>query len=135
MLYLSRYLIRHKSAYYLHLQQVRDTGHWEPWLLYMLDGVEQTARETIVLIGEMRELMQQTKQRLRTYRFYSQDLLNNLFRHPYTRIEFVQRELKISRITAASYLNQLAADGLLQKQKLGVSNYCINQPLFDLLAR
>ena len=135
VLYLSRYLIRHKSAYYLHLQQVRDTGHWEPWLLYVLDGVEQTARETIVLIGEMRELMQQTKQRLRTYRFYSQDLLNNLFRHPYTRIEFVQRELKVSRVTAASYLNQLAADGLLQKQKLGVSNYYINQPLFDLLAR
>lgn len=135
VLYLSRYLIRHKADYYQHLQRVRDTGNWEPWLLYMLDGVEETARETIILIGEMRELMQRTKQQLRTYRFYSQDLLNNLFRHPYTRIEFVQQELGVSRITAASYLNQMAADGLLQKQKLGVSNYYINQPLFDLLAR
>ncbi|GAB2962123.1 Fic family protein [Hymenobacter coalescens] len=135
VLYLSRYLIRHKADYYRHLQQVRDTDNWEPWLLYMLDGVAQTARETITLIGEMRELMQRTKQQLRNYRFYSQDLLNNLFRHPYTRIEFVQQELGVSRITAAGYLNQLAADGLLQKQKLGVSNYYINQPLFDLLAR
>ncbi|RTQ47205.1 Fic family protein [Hymenobacter gummosus] len=135
VLYLSRYLIRYKADYYRHLQQVRDTGNWEPWLLYMLDGVAQTARETITLIGEMRELMQRTKQQLRNYRFYSQDLLNNLFRHPYTRIEFVQQELGVSRITAAGYLNQLAADGLLQKQKLGVSNYYINQPLFDLLAR
>ncbi|TGE20551.1 Fic family protein [Hymenobacter aquaticus] len=135
VLYLSRYLIRHKADYYHLLQQVRDTGNWEPWLLYMIEGVEQTSRETITLIGEMRDLMQHTKQQLRTYRFYSQDLLNNLFRHPYTRIEFVQQELKVSRITAASYLNQLAADGLLQKQKLGVANYYINQPLFDLLAR
>jgi Fic family protein len=135
VLYLSRYLIRHKADYYRWLQHVRDTGEWEPWLLYMIDGVEQTARETIVLITEMRELMQQTKQRLRGYRFYSQDLLNNLFRHPYTRIEFVQTELKVSRITAAAYLNQLAVDGLLQKQKLGTANFYINQPLFDLLAR
>lgn len=135
VLYLSRYLIRHKADYYQNLQQVRDTGNWEPWLLYMLDGVEQTARETITLIEEMRKLMQRTKQQLRNYRFYSQDLLNNLFRHPYTRIEFVQQELGVSRITAAAYLNQLATDGLLQKQKLGVSNYYINQPLFDLLAR
>lgn len=50
VLYLSRYLIRYKADYYYHLQQVRDTGNWEPWLLYMLDGVEQTARETITLV-------------------------------------------------------------------------------------
>lgn len=105
VLYLSRYIIRHKASYYHYLQQVRDTGNWEPWLLYMLDGVEQTAHETILLIGEMRELMQRTKHQLRSYRFYSQDLLNNLFRHPYTRIEFVQQELGVSRITAAAYLN------------------------------
>ncbi|SEU03076.1 Fic family protein [Hymenobacter actinosclerus] len=134
--YLSRYLIRHKADYYRLLQHVRDTGEWEPWLLYMLTGIEQTARETIRLINDMRQLMQHTRQRLREYKFYSQDLLNNLFRHPYTKIEFVQQELGVSRLTAASYLNQLAAPGgLLQKYKLGKSNYYVNQPLFDLLAR
>ena len=89
-LYLSRFVTQNKADYYHHLQAVRDTGHWEPWLLYLLTGVEQTVRESIQLITELRPLMQKTKQRLRTYKFYSQDLLNSLFRHSYTRIGFVQ---------------------------------------------
>jgi Fic family protein len=136
VLYLSRFITQHKADYYHHLQQVRDTGNWEPWLLYLIAGVEQTAQETIALINAMRQLMQQAQQQLRTYRFYSQDLLYHLFRYPYTRIEFVQQELGISRLTAGTYLNQLAAPGgLLTKYKLGKSNYYVNQPLFELLAR
>jgi hypothetical protein len=84
----------------------------------------------------MRQLMQQAQQQLRGYRFYSQDLLNHLFVHPYTRIEFGQQELKVSRLTAASYLNQLSEPGgPLQKHKLGKANYYVNQPLYDLLAQ
>ncbi|HET9505640.1 MAG TPA: Fic family protein [Hymenobacter sp.] len=135
VLYLSRFITQNKADYYHQLQAVRDTGNWEPWLLYLLTGIEQTARESIILITEMRALMQQTKHRLRTYKFYSQDLLNNLFRHPYTRIEFLQQELNVSRPTAASYLNKLAEDGVLVKQKQVNSNYYVNQPLFELLAR
>jgi len=136
VLYLSRFITQHKADYYYHLQQVRDTGNWEPWLLYLIAGVEQTAQETIALINAMRQLMQQTQQQLRSYKFYSQDLLYHLFRYPYTRIEFVQQELGISRLTAGTYLNQLAAPGgLLTKYKLGKSNYYVNQPLFELLAR
>lgn len=135
VLYLSRFITQNKADYYHQLQAVRDTGNWEPWLLYLLTGIEQTARESIILITEMRALMQHTKQRLRTYKFYSQDLLNNLFRHPYTRIEFLQQELNVSRPTAASYLNKLAEDGVLVKQKQVNSNYYVNQPLFELLAR
>lgn len=136
VLYLSRFITQHKADYYRHLQQVRDTGNWEPWLLYLIAGVEQTAQETIALINAMRQLMQQARQQLRSYKFYSQDLLYHLFRYPYTRIEFVQQELGISRLTAGTYLNQLAAPGgLLTKYKLGKSNYYVNQPLFELLAR
>jgi Fic family protein len=136
VLYLSRYIIRHKPAYYKGLQDVRDKGDWENWILYMLTAVEQTARETIVLIREIKELMQNYKFRIRdNYKFYSQDWLNNLFKHPYTKIEFVQQDLNVSRITAANYLNQLAADGLLQKKKLGTTNYYINQPLYDLFMK
>ena len=69
------------------------------------------------------------------YKFYSQDLLNNLFKHPYTKIEFIQSDLNVSRITAANYLNQLANDNLLTKKKLGTGNYYINEPLFDLLSK
>ena len=43
VLYLSRFITQHKADYYRHLQAVRDTGEWEPWLLYLLTGVEQTA--------------------------------------------------------------------------------------------
>ncbi|MGI4872660.1 MAG: Fic family protein [Janthinobacterium lividum] len=80
VLYLSRFITQHKADYYRHLQQVRDTGAWEPWLLYLIAGVEQTAKETIALINAMRQLMQEARQQLRGYRFYSQDLLDHLFR-------------------------------------------------------
>ena len=80
--------------------------------------------------------MMQFKHALRNnYKFYSQDLLNNLFKHPYTKIEFIVRDLKVSRITAANYLNKLSEDGLLRKEKLGTGNYYINQPLFELLTK
>jgi len=76
------------------------------------------------------------KQRIRFgYKFYSQELINNLFRHPYTKIEFIQKDLEVSRITASAYLNRLAEDGLLTKRKRGVGNYYINEPLVKLFTR
>jgi Fic family protein len=102
----------------------------------MIKAVDQTSRETIELITRIRELMMKYKRSLRdNYKFYSQDLLNNLFKHPYTKIEFIQRDLNVSRITAANYLNKLADDKLLIKKKLGTANYYINDPLFKLLAQ
>ncbi len=134
ILYLSRYIILNKGEYYKLLQEVRETGNWENWLLFMLDGIEQISRETIELIGKIRDLMFEYKNLLRdNYKFYSQDLLNNLFKHPYTKIEFVERDLGVSRITAAKYLNELAKDGLLRKEKLGTGNYYINERLMNLL--
>lgn len=135
ILYLSRYIIRTKSTYYRELQSVRDTGVWEPWLLYMLKGVEETAIETEQLISRIRQLMQTYKNQIRGElpKIYSQDLLNNLFRHPYTKIEFIMNELHVSRPTATSYLDSLCDHGLLHKVKLGRSNYYINGDLFRLL--
>jgi len=134
ILYLSRYIILHKGDYYKLLQEIRETDNWENWLLFMLDGVEQISKETIELIGEIRDLIFEYKNTLRdNYKFYSQDLLNNLFKHPYTKIEFIERDLGVSRITAAKYLNELAKDGLLQKEKLGTGNYYVNERLMNLL--
>jgi len=134
ILYLSRYIIENKTKYYQLLQQVRDANDWEPWIFFMIQAVEQTSRQTIHQIVKIREVMMEYKQKIRAeYKFYSQDLLNNLFKHPYTKIEFLVQDLKISRITAANYLNQLARDGFLDKQKLGPGNYYINVPLFNLL--
>ncbi len=134
ILYLSRYIIENKGEYYRLLQEVRETDNWENWVLYMLNGVDQTAKETIILIGEIKKLIFEYKNLLRNnYKFYSQDLLNNLFKHPYTKIEFLENDLGVSRITASKYLNQLAKDGLLKKEKLGTGNYYINEKLIKLL--
>ena len=135
ILYLSSYIIKNKSDYYRLLQEIRTKNNWEEWLLFMIHAVNQTSRETIDLIIKIRELMMNYKRTLReNYKFYSQDLLNNLFKHPYTKIEFIQSDLNVSRITAANYLNQLAQDKLLTKKKLGTANYYINDPLFKLLS-
>lgn len=134
ILYLSNYIIRHKADYYRLLQQLRDNENWEEWLLFIINGIEKTSRETIDLINEIKKLMQEFKHKLRdNYKFYSQDLLNNLFKHPYTKIEFVVNDLNVSRITAANYLNKLADDGLLRKSKIGTGNYYINESLFKIL--
>lgn len=137
ILYLSRYIVRHKADYYHHLQTVRDTGEWAAWVLYLLRAVEETSRETVVQVRSIQKLMQATKHRLRAElpRIYSQDLLNNLFRHPYTKIEFVERDLSVSRPTAVRYLDQLTQAGFVRKMKLGRTNFYVNEPLFTLLAR
>ncbi len=136
ILYLSSYIIKTKSQYYRLLQHVRETDAWEEWIIYMVEGIETTAKETIELIKDIKELMLSYKYRLREgYKFYSQDLLNNLFKHPYTKIEFIVNDLNVSRITAANYLNKLAEDGLIIKERLGTGNYYINEQFFELLSR
>lgn len=136
VLYLSRYITSTKPEYYRLLQSARDAGLWADWCVYLVKGVALTARHEIGLIKDLRDLMQLTKQRLRAElpKIYSQELLNNLFRYPYTKIEFIMRDLGVSRITAAKHLDRLAAQGIVQKQKTGRSNFYINQPLFRLLS-
>ncbi len=136
VLYLSRYIIKHKSDYYSLLQKVRETNEWEDWILYMLDGVEQTAIESISLIREMKTFMQKYKHIIRGQlpKLYSQDLLNNLFKYPYTKIEYIEKDLEVSRSTAIRYLSELEKKGLIKKIKLGRDNFYINEPLFNLLS-
>ena len=88
------------------------------------------------LVKAFRDLMLKTKHDLceRVPKLYSQDLLNNLFRYPYTKIEFVEKELGVSRVTASKYLEQLTKAGFLRKQRMGKTNFYINDPLFDLLS-
>jgi Fic family protein len=135
VLYLSRYITSTKADYYRLLQSTRDTGDWAAWCLYIVKGVALTAKSGIDLIKALRDLMMKTKQRLRTAlpKSYSQELLNNLFRYPYTKIEFVEKDLGVSRITAARHLDLLADNGFVKKQKIGRANFYINEPLYALL--
>ena len=135
VLYLSRYINQNKGEYYKRIQRVRDEGDWESWIMFMLDAMEQTAVYTIYLIREIRGMMMTYKNVIRqTYKFYSQDLLNNLFKHPYTKIEFLMEDLQISRPTASGYLNRLAEDGLVEKRSMGKYRYFVNTPLVNLLS-
>jgi Fic family protein len=135
VLYLSRYIIQYKADYYRLFQGIRDAGAWEEWVLFMLDGVEKTSRQTIVLIQAITAIMQDYRDRMRRqFKFYNQDLLNILFYHPYTKIEFLVREMAISRYTAARYLDELADVGFLVKARRKNTNYYINTALFQLLA-
>lgn len=135
VLYLSRYITSTKNQYYRLLQSTRESGQWVDWCVYLLRGVAQTAKSEVRLVKNLRGLMQVTKQRLRGElpRLYSQELLNNLFRYPYTKIEFVEQDLGVSRITAAKHLDTLATRGFVEKTRIGRSNFYINRPLFELL--
>lgn len=134
VLYLSRYIVTNKGEYYRLLQQVRENNAWEEWVLFMLNAVEQTSRQTIQVVEAIRKALQDYKHEIRSkHKFYSQDLINNLFSHPYTKIEFIMRDLKVSRHTATKYLDILCADGLLTKQKIVRSNYYINNALYEIL--
>ncbi len=135
VLYLSRYIIQNKQAYYQQLQRVRQSEDWEPWLLHILDAISQTAKNTIELIRDIKTMMQSVKHRIRDRlpKIYRQELLNNLFSHPYTKIDFVMEDLAVSRITATRYLELLVENDFLKKEKAGRANYYINQPLCALL--
>lgn len=134
VLYLSSHIVRTKADYYRLLQTVRENDTWEDWVLYMLDAVEQTAGQTITTIHAIKTALFDYKHRIRAgFKFYSQDLINNLFTHPYTKIEFVQRDLKVSRLTATKYMDALADGGFVQKHKVGRSNYYINVALNAIL--
>ncbi len=136
VLYLSSAIVRTKADYYRLLQAVRDEDAWEAWVLYMLDVVEATAVQTIETIHRIKEALYDYKHRIRaSCKFYSQDLINNLFTHPYTRIEFIERDLGVTRLTATRYLDLLAKEGFLVKQKLGGRSYYVNTVLTRILVR
>ena len=135
VLYLSSYIIEFKHEYYALLNRVRTEGVWEEWIMFILKGVEQTAQQSIKLIEEIIKLMGETKASMKEDfpKFYSKDLLEILFKHPYTKISFLIDELGITRKTATNYLKELESYGLLESMKIGREIYFINSKLFKLL--
>lgn len=139
ILYLSRYITHNKGEYYRLLQAVRDTvgdnsRQWEAWILFILRGIAETSQQTIGLVRNISNLMSQYKQQLRPLfgKQYKHELLNNLFYHPYTKIDFMQRDMAVERKTASKYLDMIVAAGMLSKVKIGNANYYINDRLVEL---
>jgi Fic family protein len=135
VLYLSSYIIRTKQDYYRLLNEVRTHDAWEDWILYLLEGIHQTAQEGVSLIEAITHLMTETKHLLRNElpKIYTKDLLELLFKHPYTKIGFLVDELDITRKTAASHLRSIEEIGVLESIKIGREVYFINKRLFNLL--
>lgn len=137
ILYLSRHIIEHKPAYYEGLRRVTEEGGWGDWVQYMLDAVEQTSLRTRQQITDILGLMESVRERVQREApgVYSKDLIEQIFRQPYCKIQFLERAGMGTRQTCAKYLRELEGLGVLRGQKVGREVYFINQALFELLTR
>ncbi|HCE47065.1 MAG TPA: addiction module protein [Lentisphaeria bacterium] len=137
VLYLSSYIIRKKAAYYFLLRGVTEKNDWESWVLYMLQGVEETALQTIDRIVEIRQLMDVTCEKVKQELpiIYSKELVETLFEKPYTKIEsLVSKDIAV-RQTASKYLKDLEEIGVLKSQKCGKETVYLNTELVKLLSK
>lgn len=137
ILYLSAYIIKYKEYYYALLAKVSKNGAWNEWISYILKGVEQTSIATIKRIKEIDLAMKEATQILQSKakKVYSKDLIELLFSYPYTKIDFLEKKLKIHRHTASTYLKTCESVSLLQSIKIGRNKYFVNIKLFDILRK
>lgn len=135
ILYHSRYVLKHKNDYYKLLRAVTEKGEWEPWILYMLNAIEQTATYTQQKIDNILSHMQLTRSGLqqRLPDIYSKELLEILFSLPYCKRRFLEEGLNISLKTAGQYLNKLEAAGFLESKMVGREKLYVNREFMELL--
>lgn len=136
ILYLSRYIIRNKTAYYEGLRKVTEEGAWEEWVLYILAGIEEMAQETRAQIEHIRDLMEEMGKEAqeKAGKAYSKDLVELIFEQPYCKIRFLEERGIAMRQTASTYLKTFADAGLLHPVKAGREMYYINHRLLRALA-
>lgn len=134
ILYLSRYIIRNKTAYYTLLQEIRTKDKWEDWIVYILTGIEETAEETLALVKDINAEVDAmtTEIREKLPKIYSRELIDLLFYEFYTKIQYIEEGLGVTRKTAVNYLRALEEEGFLVSEKLGKERIYQNKRLFDL---
>jgi Fic family protein len=136
-LYLSDYIIKHKTSYYKKLRGVTESGDWETWIFFMLDMVEQTALKARNQITEIEKIMTQmgTEMQKKVPKIYSKDLLEVLFRLPYTKRSFLV-EAGIGNLkTAGNYLSLLEKNGFLKSEQVGKEKLYLNFRFMDFFIR
>jgi len=135
VLYLSRYIIGNKRAYYDRLLAVTTDEAWEEWILYMLEAVRETANWSTARIRIIRDLLDQTAEHIRRDlpKIYSRELAEVIFVNPYCRIGDLVTAGIAKRQAASVYLKALTDQGLLQEMKAGRENLYINPALLALL--
>lgn len=137
ILYLSRYIIRNKAEYYRLLLGVTRSQAWEPWILYVLKGVEETARWTTEKISAIRELAALTVTHVKQAapKIYSRELVDLIFDLPYCRIQNLVEKDIAGRQAASRYLKQLVEIGILEERAVGREKLFIHPKLMQLLTR
>jgi Fic family protein len=136
MLFLSKYIIDNKDEYYIKLREVTEKGRWEEWLLYMLNGVEETSIYMQKKVSEVLDLMVTTKHQIRNKtKFYSKDLLEVLFQQPYCKIKFLEEAKIAKKNTARKYLKELEQLGILKSLKVGKERLYVNVEFYKLLKK
>ena len=135
ILYLSRHIIQNKGEYYRLLNDVTHNQSWQEWIMYMLDGVEQTCIWTTDKIKAIRELMQHTSQYMQKQlpKTYSWELVEVLFKQPYCRINNLVATRVAKRQTASVYLKQLCDIGVLREVKSGRETLFVHPKYIELL--
>lgn len=137
VLYLSHYIIEHKADYYSRLRGVTEEGRWEPWVLFMVRAIQETASGTTEKIRRIRESFEKTTELCRAQMSgaYSRELVELLYRQPYCRIDMLVKHDLASRQTASKYLRRLEELGVLKGHKLGREIIYFNRELLEILTR
>jgi Fic family protein len=135
-LYLSRYILATRGDYYRLLNGVTSNAAWEPWILYILKGVESTSTWTNLHVRAIRQLMDETVRhvRARAPKIYSRDLIELIFSKPYVRVANVVEAGIAQRQTAATHLKMLVTIGILREEKVGRDKLYIHRKYLDLLS-
>jgi Fic family protein len=135
ILYLSRYIIRNKSDYYRLLLEVSTKQSWGPWIVFMLDSIENTCGWTTEKIKAIRDLMRHTGDFIhrRLPKIYTWELVELLFKQPYCRIANVVDAGLAKRQTASVYLKSLVEVGVLRELNAGRESLFVHPKYIELL--
>jgi len=136
ILYLSSYIIKHKTQYYSLLREVREKDMWENWILYILDGIEETSKLALEKIKSIKVLLESTLEKIkeRCPKIYSKELVELIFENPYSKIDFLVKKLNINRKTASKYLKEMEENNFLTHIQVGKELVYINHNLMKILA-
>ena len=134
-IYLSEYIIKNKIEYYKKLRNVTEKQDWESYILYMLDMIEKTAQKGLVRLEKVMTLMEKMAEEIKTAlpKAYSKDLLEIIFRLPYTKRQFLIDAGLGTPKTVGNYLISLEEKGFLKSVRLGKEKLYLNQQLMALL--
>jgi len=135
ILYLSKYVMKNKKEYYQLLQNIQVESDWESWIIYMLDGIAEMSEESLHILQDINNLINDTIILIKEKRpkIYSWELVEVIFKEFYTRISSVENALGVTRKTASNYLNELVELGVIESESRGREKIFVNKKLLSIV--